>query len=448
MTTDRTQPARSTALPDRSAPAQRPAQGNAFASLLDAHATPSRGDEAPVRRDDRAPRLDDGAAPRGEACERRDDVPAPDAPRPDHDLHTAPERPTGADAAAPAPAAPDVATPAQPQTSATAAAPALVLTDLPVLPLALAVAVEAAKPVPAAEPAQPAAPTGDATAIVPAPAPATTQLPGTPAPAASQAPAAALVPAPAQPEATDVPADGEAPVAHDAPAQSPAPRAAAPAPQAPAPTPGQPAADAPVAEPTTPSSPAPAQPAATATPAADTPATAPATPTAATPVAPALPTSQPLAGTLAPHRTTPLHRAPAEVATLLHVASERGITRAKMALRPVELGGIEIRLQSTAAGISAQVVADSPEAARMLAQHGDELRRALEARNVTLLSLEVSTSGDQQRENARGDWTDGDDAGLLRSRGANGDAEGDADTTPTTESVIELPGGLLVDVLA
>jgi flagellar hook-length control protein FliK len=145
-----------------------------------------------------------------------------------------------------------------------------------------------------------------------------------------------------------------------------------------------------------------------------------------------------------------MHRAPAAVATLLQVASDRGITHAKMALRPVELGGIEIRLQSSAAGVTAQVVADSPEAARMLAQHGDELRRALEARDVNLISLEVSTTADQQQQqSARGEWTDGDDAGHPTTSGGSstGDAEGDAEPAPTT-STIELPGGLLVDVLA
>jgi flagellar hook-length control protein FliK len=120
-----------------------------------------------------------------------------------------------------------------------------------------------------------------------------------------------------------------------------------------------------------------------------------------------------------------------------------------MAVKPAELGGIEIRLQTTAAGVAAQVVADSPEAARLLAQAGDDLRRALEARDVNLVSLEVSTSSDQQRESARGEWSDGngDDAGRFGSSNRGG-VEGDAEPTPTTHSVIELPGGLLVDVLA
>jgi hypothetical protein len=96
-------------------------------------------------------------------------------------------------------------------------------------------------------------------------------------------------------------------------------------------------------------------------------------------------------------------------------------------------------------------VADSPEAARLLAQAGDDLRRALEARDVTLLSLEVTTTSEQQQQSARGEWSDGDGADP-RSPGSDrstDDADGDAEPdTPATQSVIELPGGLLVDVLA
>ena len=61
MTTDRTQPARSTALTLRSAPPAERRDGSAFAALLDAHSprpreeTPSRRSEAP-RPADKAPR--------------------------------------------------------------------------------------------------------------------------------------------------------------------------------------------------------------------------------------------------------------------------------------------------------------------------------------------------------------------------------------------------------
>jgi hypothetical protein len=82
-------------------------------------------------------------------------------------------------------------------------------------------------------------------------------------------------------------------------------------------------------------------------------------------------------------------------------------------------------------------------------QAGDDLRKALEARNVTLISLDVSTTADQQaRQSARGEWADGDNAGRFDGRSSGGDADGEPEPAPIVHSVIELPGGLLVDVLA
>jgi flagellar hook-length control protein FliK len=161
--------------------------------------------------------------------------------------------------------------------------------------------------------------------------------------------------------------------------------------------------------------------------------------------APATPTSTPAPQ---PAGTTPLAHAPAVVNTLLQVAHERGITRARINLRPVELGGIEVRLHATAAGITAHLVADSPEAAKLLSQAGDELRRNLEQRDVNLLSLEVSTSADHHRDAPKGQHgPEADDfSSSVSPRGERAE-ESAADTTTTT-STLELPGGLLVDVLA
>ena len=147
-------------------------------------------------------------------------------------------------------------------------------------------------------------------------------------------------------------------------------------------------------------------------------------------------------------RTAPLHHVPRVVGTLLHVATQRGITHAKISLRPEDLGGIEVRLQSSAAGITAHLIADSPEAARLLSQAGDDLRRSLEQRDVNLLSLEVSTSGEERRGEQPGQTSDPDGVfGPEGRAGAPGAEEGDvAPAAPAT--VLELPGGLLVDVLA
>jgi flagellar hook-length control protein FliK len=139
--------------------------------------------------------------------------------------------------------------------------------------------------------------------------------------------------------------------------------------------------------------------------------------------------------------------------TLLHVASDQGVTHARLNLKPAELGGIEVRLQSSPQGVSAQLVADSPEAARMLTQASDDLRRQLADRNVNLLSLDVSTSSDQRQASAgTGAGTDGGFGGARSggSRASSRTYDGDVQATEAApaETTLVLPGGVLVDVLA
>ena len=458
MTTDRTQPARSTAPTVRSAaPAERRDDG-AFAALLDAHATPQREEtsgrradvpaarpEVPVRRDATTPRPErhvhrDAAQPRPERPVEPSPADAADAPE------------IAATGETPGPVAAQPATPALALLPAFAATPELpTAADAPAfsvpVPTAPAAAAAAVVPIvaaailPQAAVTAPAADPGAETAVATATQAAPAVTVAAPAPSAAPAlPAATPTPAPAagpDAEAGDAaPQQSGTPSTPAAPAPSSAPAAQEPAASAPATAPAaEPAAAAPTA--------APAPVAADQATTASTPATAP----TAEAIAPTPPATQVPAGDIA-QRTTPLHRAPAAVATLLQVAVDRGITHAKMTLRPAELGGIEIRLQATAAGIAAQVIADSPEAARLLVQAGDDLRRALEARNVTLISLDVSTTADQQRDSARGEWRDGDEAGRFGSGGSSGDTESDTEPAPISHSVIELPGGLLVDVFA
>jgi len=440
MTTERTQSARPPAPTDRigASGAERRDSG-AFAALLDAHAP------QPRRAEPRDPRTADAEAAPQDAGRKQ-----PDA------------RPV-------VPAAPVAAVAAEPAAPALepAAAPPLVAG----VPVAVVPAVAAPLPGPAPVPA----------VAVPAPVPVPAPVNGAPVPAAPEgAPAApAAVPAPPVPGAPAAPAATvpEGAAAPALPAAAPAAPAApavptAPVPAAAPPAAAPPAAATPAAEPAVPSAPvaaeaAPASAEAHAPPAAPAPAEAhapaaaapasaeaapePATAPGSTPRGEAggLPSqpATPLAAQLGPNRAATLPQAPAAVATLLHVAAERGITHARMALRPAELGGIEIRLQSTPAGVAAQVIADSPEAARLLTQAGDDLRRALEARDVTLVSLEVSTSTEQQRrESGRGEFAfPGDDAHPGGRRGPDGD---EAEAPAAVHSVIELPGGLLVDVLA
>lgn len=159
------------------------------------------------------------------------------------------------------------------------------------------------------------------------------------------------------------------------------------------------------------------------------------------------------AASATPHRSVPLEHLPRAVVSLMHVASERGISQARISVRPEELGGVEIHLQTTPAGLVAQVIADSPEAARLLTQAADELRRSLARQDVILLSLDVSTSSERQPDFAAAGGSNGREADEQRSGSSSrANSSGDADGAPpadlVTTTVIELPDGLQVDVLA
>jgi hypothetical protein len=349
------------------------------------------------------------------------------------------------------------------------------------MPAAL-LAAQLSSPLPAAPapPPAPAVPAAPGTAPLPAFGPGQTvpagiaaaqPAPGRPAPGAplpGQVPGEAAAPAdPAAPPAVTLPS---AP-----PVGAPAPRKPAVQPLAPgAVKPSATAAPAAPASTTAPSAPAPGPDAVTAATAAprtadatsapaapvadatakpaDAPAAAPqtqTTPLAAAFAAPATAAAAPVA--TAASRLVPMGRVVENTAALLQVAANRGVTHARLNLKPVELGGIEVRLQSTPEGISAQLVADSPEAAKMLSQAGDDLRKQLADQNVNLLSLDVSTSGDQQQNPAHFGADAGADNGFrggssrLRPVGLAGE---DTGAPAPAESTLLLPTGVIVDVLA
>ena len=112
---------------------------------------------------------------------------------------------------------------------------------------------------------------------------------------------------------------------------------------------------------------------------------------------------------------------------------------------------------ASSAGVTAHVVADSPEAARLLQQAGDDLRRSLADKNVELLSLDVSTS-DQERPDASAAGGGFEQFGDTGPRGRDGlgrpqhagarETDIDLPTSPAQGTVLELPDGVLVDVLA
>jgi flagellar hook-length control protein FliK len=171
----------------------------------------------------------------------------------------------------------------------------------------------------------------------------------------------------------------------------------------------------------------------------------------------AVPATQPVGaptGTAAPAAPAPAHgavtldRAVETVRLAMRAGAERGVTHARIALSPAELGGIEIHLRHTVDGIVARVVADATGAAQLLQQSASDLRRQLEQQGVNVLRLDVAASGEEQRR-AGAQSGFGESAG----RGSGGTANGDetivvGTTAATSTDRVELPNGALVDVLA
>jgi len=261
-----------------------------------------------------------------------------------------------------------------------------------------------------------------------------------PAVPAASAPAVPAASAPAVPAASAPAAPAASAPAAQTPAEQPAsPPAAAPDSDAREDAQDRPAG-APVPVPSQqPSAPAPAA----ASPFAATPAPVDAGQAAAA----AQPsTSAPAsAGEAASHRPGVLLSHAAETVRLtISAASAQGVSRVRIALRPAELGGIEIMLAHGPAGLSATIRADSAQAAQALQRSVDELQRTLQSQGLNVVRIDISVAGDGSAARGREDRD-----GPADHHGTRHERESDRETdSPTAPRTIELPTGVLVDVLA
>jgi flagellar hook-length control protein FliK len=88
----------------------------------------------------------------------------------------------------------------------------------------------------------------------------------------------------------------------------------------------------------------------------------------------------------------------------LHLSRNEGGSALRMTLRPEELGQVTVRLQVGADGATtATVTADSQQAASLLADAADDLRKALSDRGLQLDKLDVNSGGSSTLGDARPD---------------------------------------------
>jgi flagellar hook-length control protein FliK len=137
----------------------------------------------------------------------------------------------------------------------------------------------------------------------------------------------------------------------------------------------------------------------------------------------------------------PLARAAEAVEHVLRLASSRGVTHARIALRPADLGAVDVHIRSTAEGLVARVVAHSAEAVQTLQHAAGDLRRSLEEQGLNILNLDIGQPGESGTGRA-GSQSNG------RNTYDGTPAAAEADDTTTETKTLRLPTGVLVDVLA
>jgi flagellar hook-length control protein FliK len=199
---------------------------------------------------------------------------------------------------------------------------------------------------------------------------------------------------------------------------------------------------------------------ASAPPATAPPATDATSATTEAPAAPPTPVGTPITAARL-HDARALAPAPIRVAVgeaveglrdLMELATSRGASHARLVLHPAEFGGVEIRLRQSSQGLQATVTAEHPDALASLERGGADLKRQLEARGVTVASLEFGLSPQQDGSNARHGLNGAFGSTGSRTTGL-GDEEGDdpsllVGAVATSPNLSPTTAGSLLDVLA
>jgi flagellar hook-length control protein FliK len=133
------------------------------------------------------------------------------------------------------------------------------------------------------------------------------------------------------------------------------------------------------------------------------------------------------------------------------LAVRQGMTQARIALQPEELGEIRIHLSQTSDGLLARLTADTPAAEQMLAGARGELHHSLSSLGVSLLRLDIGSSG-QSDVGGHGGWPPArSEAGNGRQGERREHRDEDSHTVHGLQDAQSTAGparGELVDVLA
>jgi flagellar hook-length control protein FliK len=133
----------------------------------------------------------------------------------------------------------------------------------------------------------------------------------------------------------------------------------------------------------------------------------------------------------------------------IEIAARQGYARARIEMQPEELGHISIRLLQTSEGLRARVSADTPAGAQALTQSRSELRQTLTSLGVSLLHLDIDSSGQSPAGGER-DFTGNPETSTSSSAQSLGVPmeEDEASSAPSAPQPTGPSLGEIVDVLA
>jgi flagellar hook-length control protein FliK len=146
-----------------------------------------------------------------------------------------------------------------------------------------------------------------------------------------------------------------------------------------------------------------------------------------------------------------MHEAIENIRATIEIATRQGITQARIALQPEELGELRIHLTQSSEGLLARVMADTPDAAAALASAHSELRQSLNSIGVSLLRLDIGSfsQSDAQAHQERHTEAPGGSGGQESSNSTAEREEPETNralTNTPTPSVLSRGGH--IDVLA
>ncbi|HWJ50892.1 MAG TPA: flagellar hook-length control protein FliK [Solirubrobacteraceae bacterium] len=139
------------------------------------------------------------------------------------------------------------------------------------------------------------------------------------------------------------------------------------------------------------------------------------------------------------------------ISATIEVAARQGLTQVRIALHPAELGEIRIHLTQTSDGLLARVTADTPAAAQTLAGARAELHHSLSSAGLSLLRLDIGSSGQSDVGGREGRFPGRSDSSPSSSSAQSEHSESHSETVTGLEGAGQPAGparGELVDVLA